>query len=314
MGGVLAKPYHHARCLGHSIIHHDRIGASTLTPPHLDGFHRPMKAILRIILPLLVLACLLNSALAGLDIKLARYGDMKNYRDVRKVIEAYVRSNTLSIPIDPKSMGGDPNPGRKNFLYIEYEVNGRELKGSTSDGGVFTFQGIAGVRPPVQLPIIRRPVPTTSQLRIVNRSGAPVTVYSIDRHGSWSWAQSVSTGDSFNARAQVGQDWVMTDTRQQVLEQYRVRSGDNTVVLHPRYQQPGPGTPTRVRFENGNRRVLNLYNLDRWGGWNWMARLEPSGIYGAATLPGEKWVATDTANAVVKQVTIEPGMARVPLR
>ncbi len=273
-----------------------------------------MKATARFLLPLLVLAALLNSALAGLDIKLARYGNLKNYRDVRKVIDAYVRSNTLSIPINARSMGGDPNPGSDDLLYIEYEVNGRSYKGSAKDGGIFTFDGIAGVRPPPNLPILRPPVPAASPLRIANRSGAPVTVYSIDRFGRWSWAKSLSNGDSFGTHAKVGEDWVMTDTRQRVLEQYRVRTGENNVVLHPRFDRPGPGAATRVRFENANRRSVNLYHLDRWGGWTWMAKLEPSGVYEAATRPGEEWVATDQSNSVVKQVKITPGMTRVTLR
>ncbi len=272
-----------------------------------------MNVSFRAILPILVLASLLNTAFAGLDIKLARYGNTQNYRDVRKIIEAYVRSNTLSIPINPQSMGGDPNPGRPDLLYIEYEANDRTYKGSTNDGGIFTFQGIPGVRPPSRLPIIRPAVPAASELRIVNRSGAPVTVYAVDRYGRWSWVHSLSNRDSFTTLAKVGQDWVLTDTRQQVLEQYRVRAGENTVVLNARYPQPGPN-PTRVRFENANRRTVSLYNLDRWGGWTWMAKLEPSGVYEAATRAGEEWVATDGSNSVIKEVTITPGMTRVSIR
>lgn len=256
---------------------------------------------------------LLTSASAELDIRLARYGDTANYRDVRGIIEAYVRSNTLSFPVNPRSMGGDPNPRRDDYLYIEYTANGRDYKASEGDGKIFTFKGV-GVRPPINLPVLRPPAPLSSPLRVVNRSGSLVRVYAVDRYGRWSWAENVGHGSSFAAQAQVGQDWVVTDARNQVLEQYRIRTGDNTVILQPRFAPPGPGQLSRVRFENTSRRSLYLYNLDRWGGWNWRANLEPYGVYEAATRPGEEWVATDRANRVIEQVRIAPGMGRVSFR
>lgn len=273
-----------------------------------------MTARLRLFLPILILAGLVNSALAGLNIKLARYGNLNNYRDVRKIVEAYVRSNTLSFPISAQTMGGNPNPGRNNFFYIEYEANGRSFQSSTDEGGIFTFQGIAGVRPPPKLPILRPPAPSAAPLRVINRTGSDISVYAIDRYGRWAWAKDLTHGSNFTAHGQVGQDWVITDSRRQVLEQYRIRVGANTVTLHPRFTPPGPGAPSRVRFENANRDVLYLYNVDRWGGWNWMALLEPYGVYEAATRPGEEWIATDRANGLVKQIRIAPGMSRVLLR
>ena len=273
-----------------------------------------MKASLCLFLPILILGSLLNSALADLEIKLARYGKEKEYRDVRKVVEAYVRSNTLSFPVSSRAMGGNPTGARDNYLYVEYNVDGRDFRGSAGDGSIFAFQGIAGVRPPPNLPILRPPSPAAAPLRIANRSGAPVTVYSIDRYGGWAWADRIGPGDSFSTLSQVGQDWVITDARRQVLEQYRVRAGENTVTLYPRFAPVGLDAPMRVRFENASRGSLYLYNLDRWGSWTWMAMLEPYGVYEAATRIGEEWVATDRGNSPVKQVRIAPGMTRVSLR
>jgi hypothetical protein len=273
-----------------------------------------MKTILRLFLPLLILTGLLNTALADLDVKLARYGNVKNYRDVRKIVEAYVRSNTLSFPVNASTMGGNPNRSGDNFLYIEYEADGRKYKGSTDEGAIFTFQGIANVRPPSRLPLLRPPAPSAAPLRVVNRSGGSVSIYAIDRYGQWTWANNLGNGGTFTAHGQVGQDWVITDARRQVLEQYRVRTGDNTVTLHPRYLPPGPGGLMRVRFENMSRTPLLLYHVDRWGGWTWMAFLEPFGVHEAATRAGEQWVATNRANTPLERVTIEPGMRRIPLR
>lgn len=263
---------------------------------------------------LVLLMCFATSAFADLDIRIARYGNTSNYRDVRHIVEAYVRTNTLSFQVNPRTMGGDPNPGREDLLYMEYRANGREYKGSVGDGGMFTFQGIAGVRPPINLPILRPPPPSASPLRVVNRSGSLVRVYSVDRYGRWSWADNLSSGTSFSAHAQVGQDWVVTDARNQVLEQHRIRTGDNTVTIHPRFVPPGAGQMTRVRFENGNRRPLHLYHINRWGTWNWIASIETSGVYEATTRPGEQWVVTDRLNRIIEQVRIEPGMNRVALR
>lgn len=285
-----------------------------LTARGAPPFHRAMKACLRSVLPvLLALGSLLTSAFADLEIRLARYGNTAKFRDVRHIVNAYVRSNTLSFPVNPRSMGGTMNPRGDDYLYIEYIANGRDYKGSAADGGIFTFQGIAGVRPPINLPILRPPVPTASPLRVVNRSGSLVRVYSVDRFGRWAWAENLASGSSFAAHAQVGQDWVVTDPRNQVLEQVRIRAGENTVILNPRFVAPGPGQLGRVRFENTSRRSLYLYSLDRWGGWNWTASLEPFGAYETSTRPGEEWVATDRANRVVEQVRIAPGMNRVTL-
>jgi hypothetical protein len=273
-----------------------------------------MTSRLHFFLPILIFGSLLSSALADLDVKLARYGNAKNYRDVRKIVEAYVRSNTLSFPVNANTMGGNPNRGGENFLYIEYTVDGRGYKGSTNEGGVFTFQGIANVRPPSRFPILQPPAPSAAPLRVVNRSGGSVSIYAIDRYGQWTWAENLNNGGTFSAHGQVGQDWVITDARRQVLEQYRVRAGENTVTLYPRYVPPGPGGLMRVRFENMSRTPLFLYQVDQWGGWSWRGFLEPYGVHEAATRAGDQWVATNRANTPLERVTIQPGMKRVPLR
>jgi hypothetical protein len=74
---------------------------------------------LRVLPTLTLLVALVSStALADLEIKTARYGNTNSYRDVRDVLTAYLRNNTLSFPVNARSMGGDPTPGPADFLYI----------------------------------------------------------------------------------------------------------------------------------------------------------------------------------------------------
>ena len=73
------------------------------------------------------------------------------------------------------------------------------------------------------------------------------------------------------------------------------------------------GEEAWVRFENTRARPLYLYNLDAQGRWNWMATIEAGGKYSAPTQVGQSWIATDTANQVVRQITAEPGSSSVKL-
>ena len=73
------------------------------------------------------------------------------------------------------------------------------------------------------------------------------------------------------------------------------------------------GEEAWVRFENTRARPLYLYNLDSQGRWNWMATIEPGGNFSASTQVGQLWIATDTANQVVRQITAEPGSSSVKL-
>ena len=117
--------------------------------------------------------------------------------------------------------------------------------------------------------------------------------------------------------SRVGQEWIALDAAQRILARTRLSRGDNTLwVNEPGAQAPAAsyrGEEAWVRFENTHDRPRYLYNLDSKGRWNWIATLEPGGGYSASTAVGETWIATDTANHVVRQITVSPGLAHVKL-
>ncbi|MGB8167480.1 MAG: hypothetical protein WCF18_08305, partial [Chthoniobacteraceae bacterium] len=96
---------------------------------------------------ILMLLGVANSAFGDLEIKKARYGNTSSYRDVSDVIAAYQRNNTLSFPVNARSMGGDPSPHAADFLFIVYRVGKREFTDTVAEGSVFTFQGVPNVTP-----------------------------------------------------------------------------------------------------------------------------------------------------------------------
>jgi hypothetical protein len=273
-------------------------------------------------LAFVALLSLATSALAGLTIKKARYGNTSSYRDVQGVLEAYVRNGTLSFPVTARSMGGDPSRGQTDFLFVIYEVNGREFTDTIPQGQIFTFRGLPNVRPvrpPLSLPFLRPSSPLAVPLALVNRSGLNVSIYSVDRYGRWVWAANVIAGQTISISAQVGQDWVAADASGRELARSRIARSDNVMVVDAPGLRPGrveyqtDGDEAWVRFENTSGRTLYLYNLDPLHRWNWMATLEPNGGYSASTRVGETWIATDTANRVVRQINAGPGQSRVRL-
>lgn len=273
--------------------------------------------------PLLLLTAFLTlagSAFAGLEIKKARYGNTAGYKDVRGILDAYVRNNTLSFPVSARSMGGDPTGPLPDYLFVVYEVNGREYTDTVADGKVFTFQGIPGLRPvqpPLNLPFLKPVAPVSAPLALVNRSGGPASAYTVDRYGRWVWAADLASGQTVSLRSKVGEQWILTDARGGVLARERISSGDNVLIA----EVPGTGRggyrpggeEAWVRFENPSYRSLYLYNLDPLGRWNWVATIEPGGGYSASTRVGETWIATDTGNRVVRTLTAPPGQSRVKL-
>ncbi|MGB8166239.1 MAG: hypothetical protein WCF18_02030, partial [Chthoniobacteraceae bacterium] len=153
---------------------------------------------------------------------------------------------------------------------------------------------------------------------IINRSNANAQLYCVDRYGQWIWVADSLSGQTLSVSAQVGQEWIAADAAQRTLGRTRVSRGDNTLWVN----EPGApatvsayrGAEASVRFENTHYASLYLYNLDARGRWTWMATIEPGGSYGASTAIGESWVATDTSNHVVRQVTVAPGVSVVKLR
>jgi|GEM_PF-3924430 len=273
--------------------------------------------------PFLLLAALFALAaptFAGLEIKKARYGNTTAFNDVRGILEAYIRNNTLSFPVGARSLGGDPTVRAVDFLFVVYEVNGREYTDTVPEGKVFTFQGIPGLRPvqpPLNLPFLKPSAPTSAPLALVNRSGSPATAYTVDRYGRWVWAAELPHGQTVTLRSKVGEQWILADARGTVLARERISSGDNVLIAEPAGTgrggyRPG-GEEAWLRFENTSYRPIYIYNLDQAGRWNWMATLEPGGGYSASTRVGETWIAADTGNRVLRTVTAAPGQARVKL-
>lgn len=270
----------------------------------------------------LALLAFATSAWADLEIKKARYGNVSSYRDVRGILEAYVRNSTLSFPVNARSMGGDPSRGQTDYLYVVYEVDGREFTDTVQQGRVFTFRGLSQVepaRPPMNLPFLRPISPVPVPLTVVNRTGLSIQIYSIDRFGQWVWAANMIKGQTIGLSAKVGQEWVAADFSGHELGRDRMSRDENIFVVdEPGARSGRAGYHTDaddawMRFENASGRALYLYNLDPLGRWNWMATLEPGSGYSASTHVGETWIATDTANRVVRQLNAGPGQSRVRL-
>ncbi|HYR57427.1 MAG TPA: hypothetical protein VEO95_02310, partial [Chthoniobacteraceae bacterium] len=167
------------------------------------------------------------------------------------------------------------------------------------------------------LPFLRPAAPETAPLVVVNRGALSVHIYAVDRFGRWVWAANMSKGQTITLSGQLGQEWIAADDSNRVLARDRIARGDNVMWVNEAGERAPMGgfrgEEAWVRFENTSYRPLYLYNLDSLGRWNWMATLEPGGGYSASTRVGETWIATDTANHVVRQTTVGPGMARVKL-
>jgi hypothetical protein len=197
------------------------------------------------VLPLVALlfTALTSSAMADLEIKKARYGNTTSYRDVRGILTAYLRNNTLSFPVNARSMGGDPTPGGMDFLFAVYAVDGREFTDTVPQGKVFTFKGLADVRPvrpPMNLPFLNPISPVTAPLLVINRTPSRLRIYNVDRYQQWVWTADIERGQTLSFRARVGETWIVADPANHVLGQERIRRGDNRLMAEP----PAPPEPS----------------------------------------------------------------------
>jgi len=79
---------------------------------------------------------------------------------------------------------------------------------------------------------------------------------------------------------------------------------------------PRPPLPlgTPLRFENGYSRAIYVYELDRWGGWQWKAQLDPGAVYTARGRAGDLWVVADRNGRVLREVRVAANMAPIYLR
>lgn len=261
---------------------------------------------------------------AKLEVKKARYGRDVRYKDVSDVVEAYLKFNKLSFRVTNQSMGSDPNPGQKDYLFIVYEVNGREFTDTVDEGEVFTFKGVEGVdRDRGFLGIVPPAAPATAPLNVQNSSGRTALLYALDRHGRWIWVTEISEGKSYSTTGAIGQQWKVTNRAQETLREITIRSGRNDVQIISAGDsgrpgggggyRPNPpvGNTIRVQFENGVYRRVYLYTASRWGAWEWQAQLETGDVFGANARVGEKWVVTDVRGRVLEEIIITPSARRI---
>lgn len=184
-------------------------------------------AYLHLILALLLSLGCLGTAHAQIKIRSASYGRLKPERsvDVRDYLQKALNSGNTSFRVSPSFFGLNPNPGRPNFLVVEYEVYGQKTFGRAEDGDRFTFKG-------------------------------------------------VPSGPSY----------------------------------------PPQGGSDRVRFENAYGRTIYLYELSRWGSWEWKAQLDPGAVYASPARPGDRWAVTDRAGRTLQTVTVPRGLGLMRLR
>jgi|GEM_PF-4324745 len=188
---------------------------------------RPVHLCRLLIALLLSLGCL-GTAQAQIKIRTASYGRLKPERsvDVKQQLENLLNQGTTAFRVGPSLFGFNPNPGRANFLVVEYEVYGQKAFGRAEDGDRFAFKG-------------------------------------------------VSSGPSY---------------------------------------PPSGGGGDRVRFENAYGRVIYLYELSRWGSWEWKAQLDPGAVYASPARPGDRWAVTDRAGRTLQTVTVPRGLGLMRLR
>ncbi len=89
---------------------------------------------------------------------------------------------------------------------------------------------------------------------------------------------------------------------------------DGEVFALPGLGAPRPSAGTPLRFQNGSARVTYVYELNRWGAWQWKAQLDPGSVYAARGQAGDNWIVTDRNGRVLRQVRVSAGMAPIYLR
>lgn len=71
-----------------------------------------------------------------LVINAAGWGPKGKMKDVTEHVQSMVSNNRLSTKVDSKTMGGDPAPGQKKELIVEYLYHGKVTRKTVPDGGV----------------------------------------------------------------------------------------------------------------------------------------------------------------------------------
>ena len=175
------------------------------------------------LLALLVLFATVASGLAELRIRSAYYGRPDNNRDVKQVLENYVRHGIYSFRVSGRSMGVEPNPGRTDYLRVVYDLNGRRQTTDAQEGQLFTFAGISETGKIGSY--------YTATVRISNGTSQDLAAYSIDRYGVWRWQAFIPPGGTATDTGIVGQRWAVSNRAGVVLRQFTIEPRENRVYV-----------------------------------------------------------------------------------
>lgn len=157
--------------------------------------------------------------------------------DVTAIVQAAVDSGQRGIPVNNRSLGGDPAPGVPKALRVTFRDGRGSITRTATESSYLRFPVFRAVAPP---PVVYEPQPSrpavepdygygtgevyegrlSTQISFRNRGENTVRIYSLSRWGSWRWVATLSPGQRFNAPAQPGQKFNVTDEDDQTLKQF----------------------------------------------------------------------------------------------
>lgn len=195
---------------------------------------------MKLLRSLLVLAASFAAAASSADaqqVVSAIYG-ARGYggADVTAIVQAAVDSGQRGIPVNNRSLGGDPAPGVPKALRVTFRDGRGSITRSATESSYLRFPVFRAVAPP---PVVYEPQPRlqpepdygygtgevyegrlTTQISFRNRGENTVRIYSLSRWGKWRWVASLGPGQRYNAPAQPGQMFNVTDEEDQTLKQF----------------------------------------------------------------------------------------------
>ena len=110
-----------------------------MTALWVRGFALAMKSLLFAAAFSLILV---SPSWAQIEIRKARFGQDDDHRDVRGIVNEFIREGRLSFRVTSSNMGGDVTPRTTDYFYVVYKSNGQEYTQSVAEGDVFTFKGV----------------------------------------------------------------------------------------------------------------------------------------------------------------------------
>jgi hypothetical protein len=162
------------------------------------------------------------AAHAQIKVTSAYYGRLKPEKtiDVTETVQALANAGRTSFRVGEGTFRVYPNPGRPNFLVVQYYAYGRNYTGRAEDGEFFTFKGGAA-----------GPATGTTRLRFENGYSRVVYLYELNRWGAWGWKAQLDAGSNYSTDARPGEKWAVTDRSGRLLQQVVVPSNGGTVRL-----------------------------------------------------------------------------------